>query len=192
MGEWATREGEPTPNLEAALGDAAWMTGMERNSGPDRDGQLCAAAGECESRRNAMGDGPDRLRRALKLRLAQLLGAGDLWQVSGHGDWCRRRSTNAGPRVFASATRDEKQRKLYIKVVNANSEEEPLSISLEGASNVQREAKLVTLSGKSPNATNSMTQPDAVVPVERKIEVSGPKFEQRLAPYSINVLELSY
>jgi alpha-N-arabinofuranosidase len=32
VGEWATREGEPTPNLEAALGDAAWMTGMERNA----------------------------------------------------------------------------------------------------------------------------------------------------------------
>jgi alpha-N-arabinofuranosidase len=32
VGEWATREGEPTPNLQAALGDAAWMTGMERNS----------------------------------------------------------------------------------------------------------------------------------------------------------------
>ena len=32
MGEWATREGDPTPNLEAALGDAAWMTGLERNS----------------------------------------------------------------------------------------------------------------------------------------------------------------
>ena len=28
VGEWATREGDPTPNLEAALGDAAWMTGM--------------------------------------------------------------------------------------------------------------------------------------------------------------------
>jgi alpha-N-arabinofuranosidase len=32
VGEWATVEGEPTPNLDAALGDAAWMTGMERNS----------------------------------------------------------------------------------------------------------------------------------------------------------------
>ena len=31
-GEWATREGSPTPNMNAALGDAAWMTGMERNS----------------------------------------------------------------------------------------------------------------------------------------------------------------
>src|SRR3954447_8322269 len=32
VGEWATREGVPTTNLNAALGDAAWMTGMERNS----------------------------------------------------------------------------------------------------------------------------------------------------------------
>ena len=32
VGEWATREGSPTTNMGAALGDAAWMTGMERNS----------------------------------------------------------------------------------------------------------------------------------------------------------------
>ena len=32
VGEWATRVGSPTPNLAGALGDAAWMTGMERNS----------------------------------------------------------------------------------------------------------------------------------------------------------------
>ncbi len=32
VGEWATREGTPTPNFGAALGDAAWMTAMERNS----------------------------------------------------------------------------------------------------------------------------------------------------------------
>jgi alpha-N-arabinofuranosidase len=31
--EWATRTGSPTPDFGAALGDAAWMTGMERNSG---------------------------------------------------------------------------------------------------------------------------------------------------------------
>ncbi|MGC4102404.1 alpha-L-arabinofuranosidase C-terminal domain-containing protein [Ferruginibacter sp.] len=32
VGEWATREGAPTTNMNAALGDAAWMTGMERNA----------------------------------------------------------------------------------------------------------------------------------------------------------------
>ncbi|MGD0463571.1 MAG: alpha-L-arabinofuranosidase C-terminal domain-containing protein [Tepidisphaeraceae bacterium] len=32
VGEWATVEGSPTPNLNAALADAAWLTGLERNS----------------------------------------------------------------------------------------------------------------------------------------------------------------
>jgi alpha-N-arabinofuranosidase len=32
VGEWATRVGAPTPNMAGALGDGAWMTGMERNS----------------------------------------------------------------------------------------------------------------------------------------------------------------
>jgi len=32
VGEWASTEGSPTPTLQAALGDAAWMTGMERNA----------------------------------------------------------------------------------------------------------------------------------------------------------------
>ena len=32
VGEWASKEGEPTPTLQAALGDAAWLTGLLRNS----------------------------------------------------------------------------------------------------------------------------------------------------------------
>jgi alpha-N-arabinofuranosidase len=32
VSEWATRSGSPTPNFGDALGDAAWMTLLERNS----------------------------------------------------------------------------------------------------------------------------------------------------------------
>ena len=67
-----------------------------------------------------------------------------------------------------------------------------LAISLEGAGKVASQAKLITLSGKTPNATNSITNPSAIVPVERSITVAGPKFTQSFVPYSINVLELSY
>lgn len=31
-GEWATQEGHPTPDLNAALGDAAWLMGLERDA----------------------------------------------------------------------------------------------------------------------------------------------------------------
>ena len=32
VGEWATQEGQPTPDLNAALADAAWLMGLERNA----------------------------------------------------------------------------------------------------------------------------------------------------------------
>jgi alpha-L-arabinofuranosidase len=32
VGEWATQEGRPTPDLNAALADAAWLMGLERNA----------------------------------------------------------------------------------------------------------------------------------------------------------------
>jgi alpha-L-arabinofuranosidase len=32
VGEWATTEGSPTPTMNAALGDAAWLIDLERNS----------------------------------------------------------------------------------------------------------------------------------------------------------------
>jgi alpha-L-arabinofuranosidase len=32
VGEWATQEGQPTPDLNAALADAAWTMGMERDA----------------------------------------------------------------------------------------------------------------------------------------------------------------
>jgi alpha-N-arabinofuranosidase len=99
---------------------------------------------------------------------------------------------NTGPRVYTSVTRDEKQRKLFIKLVNASSDAAPLNIALVGATGVGREATLITMSGKSPNATNTIANPEAIVPVEHRIQIAGPKFEQSFAPYSVNVLELSY
>ncbi len=100
--------------------------------------------------------------------------------------------TNAGPRVYASVTRDDKQRRLFVKLVNGTSEEQPIHIELDGVVNVKRDATIISLSGKSPNATNTLTNPDAIVPVKHGVQVAGPKFDQGLEPYSINVLELRY
>jgi len=97
-----------------------------------------------------------------------------------------------GPRVFASVTRDEARHELYIKMVNATSTAQPVAINLEGAAKVDPQAFLFTLSGKTPNATNSITDPRAIVPVEHKVMLEGPKFTQTFAPYSINALDVTY
>jgi alpha-N-arabinofuranosidase len=191
VGEWATREGSPTPNLDAALGDAAWMTGLERNA------DLIVMASYAPLLVNVNPGGMQWESDLIGYDALTSYGSPSYWAQVMFGKYLGTELvsatlTNAGPRLFVSATRNEKMRKLYLKVVNANSDEAPLSIALTGVAHVEGAAKLITLSGKSPNATNSITHPDAVVPVESQIEVAGPKFERKFAPYSINVLEISY
>jgi len=191
VGEWATREGDPTPNLEAALGDAAWMTGMERNS------DIVIMASYAPLFVNVNPGGMQWATDLIGYNALSSYGSPSYWAQVLFGSYLGTEAvastlTNGGPRVYASVTRDEKLHKLFIKMVNASSETLPLSIALSGVAKVGPEVKVITLSGKTPNATNSIANPKAVVPVEHRIQVAGPKFERSFAPYSINVLEMSY
>jgi alpha-N-arabinofuranosidase len=191
VGEWATREGEPTPNLQAALADAAWMTGMERNS------DIVIMASYAPLFVNVNPGGMQWETDLIGYDALTSYGSPSYWaQVlfANHlgAEVVASTLANAGPWVYASVTRDEKRRRLFVKVVNASSDAAPLNIALDGIHSVAREATLIVLSGKSPNATNSIANPEAVIPVERGIQIAGPKFEHSFAPYSINVLELSY
>jgi alpha-N-arabinofuranosidase len=191
VGEWATREGSPTPNLEAALGDAAWMTGMERNS------DIVIMSSYAPLFVNVNPGGMQWETDLIGYDALSSYGSPSYYAQVLFGSYLGTEvvsSTlaNAGPRVYSSVTRDDAKHKLYVKIVNGTSEQKPFSIALTGAANVKHDAKLVTLSGKTPNATNSIDHPDAIVPVESMLSDAGAKFEHSFPPYSINVLELSY
>jgi alpha-L-arabinofuranosidase len=191
VGEWATREGDPTPNLEAALADAAWMTGLERNS------DLIVMASYAPLFTNV---GPGAMQWA-----PDLIGYDALSSYGSPSYWAQAmfasnlgteivpaKLTGTATRIYTSVTRDQAQHKLYIKLVNATSDPQPLTIDLEGAGKVAAHAELTTLSGKTPNATNSITDPRSVIPVQHAIAISGPRFAETFRPYSVNVLALSY
>jgi alpha-N-arabinofuranosidase len=191
VGEWATREGDPTPNLQAALGDAAWMTGLERNS------DLVVMESYAPLFVNVNAGGMQWASDLIGYNALTSYGSPSYWMqvmFAAHmgTEIVSHSLMNTPARVFTSVSRNEKEHKLFIKVVNATSDAQPLAIKIEGAGKVSSQAKLITLSGKSPNATNSITHPNAIVPVERSVAVAGPKFNETFAPYSINVLELSY
>lgn len=191
VGEWATREGEPTPNLQAALGDAAWMTGMERNS------DIVIMASYAPLFVNVNPGGMQWESDLIGYDALTSYGSPSYWAQVMFGSHLGTEVvgsalTNAGPRLYASVTRDEQRHKLFVKIVNGSSDAAPLNIELDGVSRVGHEDTLTTLSGKTPDATNSISNPEAIVPVEHMIQVAGPKFEHSFAPYSINVLELSY
>ncbi len=191
VGEWATREGDPTPNLEAALADAAWLTGLERNS--DLVIMNSYAPLFTNVNAGAMQWAPD------------LIGYNALTSYGSPSYWTQVMfSTHLGTevvastladapaRVYASVTRDDAKHKLFVKVVNATSIPQPLAIALTGVAKLAPLATLTTMSGKTSNATNSIEHPNVVLPSAGKVAIPGSRFTQTFAPYSVNVLELSY
>lgn len=189
VGEWATREGSPTPNFGAALGDSAWMTGMERNS----DIIVMASYAPLLVNVNPGGMqwetdliGYDALSSySSPAYYAQVMFS------NHHGDEVVASTlSGASPRLFYSATRDAAKGIVYLKVVNASSEPQPLDIKLDGASNVAARAALISLSAHTTEATNTLTEPNKIVPVESSIQGVAKEFHRVFPPYSIQILEL--
>ena len=187
VGEWATREGAPTPNFGAALGDAAWMTGMERNS----DIVVMAAYAPLLVNVNPGGMqwetdliGYDAMRSfGSPSYYAQVLFAKYLGDQTVKAEL-----KNGGPKFFYSITGNTAKKKLYLKLVNASSDPQPLEIDLTGA-RVAANAKLESLSAPDTQTTNTLDDPNRIVPVETTLHNVGSQFHHTLPGFSIQVIE---
>lgn len=189
VGEWATLEGSPTPDFGAALGDAAWMTGMERNS----DIVIMASYAPLFVNVNpgAMQWAPD----LIGYNALETYGSPSYYaQVmfgTYHGDEIpKTEETGSDPRFFYSVTRQSQTGALYVKLVNVSSTAQPVSISVDGARSIDHIASVVTLSAKTLAATNTIDHPKNILPVESRFERASAKFTYTLPPYSIQVLRL--
>jgi len=189
VGEWATREGAPTTNMGAALGDAAWMTGMERNS----DLIVMASYAPLFVNVNPGGMqwesdliGYDALTSYgspgyyAQVMFAKYLGT-EVPMSSANG---------AAERFFYSVTRDPAKGEVYLKLVNASSVAQPVEIELTGVSSIANTGTLVTLSGASLAQTNTISAPTRIVPVQTALKNTGQRFSHSVPPYSVQVLEL--
>ena len=188
VGEWATREGTPTPDMNAALGDAAWMAGLERNS--DLIVMSCYAPLFVNVNPGGMQwatdlIGYDALRSyGSPSYYAQVLFSNHIGDEILNGQL-----ESDDPRVFYSATRDSKSGTIYLKIVNASTAPLSIRIKPEGGSTISKPAKVWTLKGASPAQTNSLEKPEQITPSQNEIEnLSSDQF-QRFAPLSINVVE---
>jgi alpha-N-arabinofuranosidase len=209
VGEWATREGSPTTNLNAALGDAAWMTGMERNS--DIVVMHCYAPLFVNVNPGGMqwpSDliGYDALNSygspsyyAQKM-FNQYLGdkvvpvKGDniptrTWQPPTPKGKTEPPPAKELPSLFYAATFDSKTGDLNLKVVNTAAAEQAVRIDVNGAQ-VAAEGTAVVLTSAKPGDTNSIREPAKIVPVTSKASGLANSFTRSFAPYSINVLQL--
>jgi alpha-N-arabinofuranosidase len=216
VGEWATREGIPTTNLNAALGDAAWMTGMERNS--DIIVMPCYAplfvnvnvatatapkAWQWDSdliglnALSSYGSPAYYVQKVFGSYLGNKIVPVTAVNIPTQNKPLTKRDSTNGittpkvvPTIFYSATKDAKSGAIYLKVVNTTAKEQPVEINLKGITKVSAEATMVVIKGNKPDDTNTIADPEKIIPVTSKISGIVPLFTRSFDPYSITTLQL--
>ncbi len=188
VGEWATREGSPTPNMGAALGDAAWMTGLERNS------DLIVMAAYAPLLVNVNPGGMQWETDLIGYNAMKSYGSPSYYAqvlfASYLGDHTvASKLENAGAKLFYSATINTAKKQLYLKLVNASSDPQPVQLALLGAQ-PKVMAKLIRLSAPDTQTTNSIDDPNRLVPVESPVHDVSTDFSLTLPGYSIQVLQI--
>ncbi len=208
VGEWATREGEPTRNFNSALGDAAWMTGMERNS--DIVIMSCSAPlfvnvnpGAMQWKSDLIGydaitsyGSPSYYAQKMFSNyvgdeVVPIAASNIATRLRG----LTKKDSAAGmqpkqiPVLFYVATRNKQTGTVYLKVVNAGGTNETVNISLQGVNKVMSDAVMVELRADKPEDTNTITAPEKIIPVISKIK-AGKKITRIFPANSITVLQL--
>lgn len=213
VGEWATRVGSPTPNMAGALGDAAWLTGLERNS----DLVVMASYAPLFVNVSQLRGGDHSMQWTTDLigydaltsygspsYYAQVMFSAmhgnEILATSSENiptrEWQPRASRNGTPpsqkirQIFFDATRDSKNGVIYLKVVNEAGTAQKVNVQITGAPSIQPEGEAVVLAASSPDDTNSLEQPKNVVPHTEKVDNLNANFVREFPPYSITVLKL--
>jgi len=208
VGEWAAQDvpepwrnpGQkgPTPNLNCALADAAFMTGMERNS--DIVEMSCYAPllvnvnpGGRQWAVNLIGyDGLTSFGSpsyyAQKMFMENL---GDETVVSQlTGSPTQTNGTQTIPALFQVATRNSKTGTVFLKIVNPQATPQKVDIAIEGAKTIRSDGTEIQLAGSDPKDMNTLTEPTKIAPRTASAAGLGPKFSRTLPAYSVTVLKI--
>ena len=199
VGEWAAHEDAsvrpwdkgsrslpPTPSMLAAIGDAVWMTAMERNA--DLITMQCYAPllvnvnpGAGQWRPNLIGY--DALRS---------YGSPSFYTISLFAKYIGDEVLNITTYpegVHVSATRESKTGVIYVKVVNGTGLDKAACIKLTGVRGTFSGRQL-RISGDN-SATNSLDNPTSVIPQESSLADFSECLDLTLLRNSINVLILN-
>jgi len=198
VGEWAayetvfppwdprSRNEPPTSDMTAALGDAAWMTTMERNS--DIVKMQCYAPLLVNVNPGARQWRPD------------FIGYDALHCYGSPSYYAFKMfSRNVGDEILKatlddatlhySVTKDSKSGAILVKLVNPETTLQPLQLDIKGAAGLKATGTAITLAA-APDANNSIDDPTKVAPVTAEISDVKSVFDYTLPADSVTVLRL--
>ncbi|MBD0377957.1 MAG: alpha-N-arabinofuranosidase, partial [Flavisolibacter sp.] len=215
VGEWATREGAPTTNLIAALGDAAWMTGMERNSdlvimscyapllvNVNKATATAPKAWQWDSdligydALSSYGSPSYYVQKVFSHYLGNKLVPATVANVPVQNRPLTKQDSTNGitsrtvPTLFYSVTMNDTTGAVYLKVVNTTAKKQSVKINLDGIAKVSPDATLVVVKGSKPDDTNTLNEPVKILPVTSTVKGITKSFTRSLDPYSVSVLQL--
>lgn len=93
--------------------------------------------------------------------------------------------------LYVSAVVDSVKKEVVVKLVNTNATERVKQVSFEGIKKLAAEAKLSILKG-SLEDRNSMESPSKLTPIEAKLKLKGKTAAVKMAANSFTMLKISY
>ena len=198
VGEWASQDVAtpwskpetkgPTPTLNSALGDAAWMTGMERNS------DVVVLEAYAPLLVNVNPGGRQWAVNLIGYDALTNYGSPSYWvQVmfaGHHGDTVLPATVGGSQTLAQSVTRDSKTGTVYVKVVNPTAAAQSVRVTLSGVKSVASRGTAVVLAGNSPQDTNTITEPTRIVPRMQTVNGLSADFTHAFPPYSVTILQI--
>jgi alpha-L-arabinofuranosidase len=185
VGEWASQEGQPTPDLNAALGDASWLTGLERNSDVvqfEAYAPLLANVNSFQWGTNLIGFDALTSYGSPSYYVQEMMS-------NNHGDQVIGATYDGAGGINVVSTKDSTTGKIYITVVNPGALAESITVNVSGAT-VPANGTATVLHSAHPTDTNTIANPANVVPTTSSVTGLGSTFTRSFPAYSVTVLTL--
>ncbi len=179
-------------NLECALAEAAYMTGLERNADVVRMASYAPLFANAE----AWQWTPDMIWvNSLQCfgspnYYAQMLFSRNRGSVVLPVTCNTPVAEGDAPSFFVSAARDDVAGEIIIKAVNASREPVESAVDLEGVASVSPKAQAIVLASSNPSDLNTFEDPTKVSPRTLPLENVSPRFNYTFGPYSLTVLRI--
>jgi alpha-L-arabinofuranosidase len=185
VGEYSALEGSPTGTLAAGLGEAGFLTGLERNAD--------VVVGSMHAPLVVNEHAPNRRTNLIGLDAATSYGSPS-YQVQRmfaehRGDHVVTSVLSGGdPGLRTVVTRAG--REVHVKVVNESSIPQRLTVEVAGGGPVARTGTATVLAG-DPALRNTLTEPELISPRAETLDGLGRRFEHTFPAYSFTILTLT-
>ena len=194
-GEWACREGAPTTNFLGALGDAMLLTGLERNA--DIVKMSCFAPlfvnvnpGGMQWKGDLIGYNSFSCYGSPSYYMQKMFATnlGDQTVKSSIANVPMGADTTE--QLFYSVTKDSKTGTLFLKVVNVSDSIQSPVIDINSAKEIVANGQETVLTSTKVTDTNSIDNPENVIPVTSVAKGLSNHFTYTFKPHSVTVLKI--